>query len=285
MKHKLTLFSTVVTLGFACSALLGNSFIYEGFATEAFPAGEEIHNRGGGTGWDGVWAVSPDSQAPRYLASSYSLGYTAPSGQTLATAPGSMSLQTSGAGGAPVARDFASSISGEVWISFLSVRTSDHSWNWEFRFANEEGASQFLIRNHSASSQFQIFKDGDNQSANLQLSNQDLSADPVSHLYLVRLTNVGSGEANSEVTLYGNPAALAGDFDGTAEAFVTLSGIEVATLTEFAFDKGVNPTGYFDELRIGGSAADVLPIPEPTTFALFLSIFAVAFVIRRRYSA
>lgn len=271
---------------FALPLASNAQIIYDGFSTTAYTAGATINGLSGGEGWSGNWAVntSTASNILRYQGSSVSLGYTDTLGNNLATTPGSLELFPGGSGAGELSRPFDSSFSGEVWMGFLNIRTTNGSWNWQIQFANASGVVQANIQNASNSGKFRLVA-GVKTSANLTLDNHDADWTPSDNaqLYLLQLTNVGSGEANATATLWSNPNNLE-DLTAGAASSVSLTGLQLDTIDQFIFNKGagVEQTGYFDELRIGSSSADILAIPEPRVYALLAGLFAMGAVILRR---
>ena len=277
-----TLISILLTLPFALQAQL----TYDGFSSGTYPAGQTINNLTGGEGWDDSWSVNASNanNPLRYQGSTVSLGYTDSVGNNLATTPGSLELLAGGSGAGELSRNLASSLSGEVWMGFLNIRTSSGNWNWQIQLANAAGSVQANIQNASSSGQFRL-QAGGQTSSNLTLDNFDTSWSPGDNaqLYLLQLTNVGSGTNNATATLWANPLNIENLAAG-AESSVALTGIQLDTLDQFIFNKGsgLDQTGYFDELRIGTSSADILAIPEPRVYALLAGIFSLAIVVMRR---
>lgn len=269
-----------------CPLFLNGQIAYDGFSTGTYPAGQTINNLTGGEGWDDAWSVNTSNvnNPLRYQGSTVSLGYTDSVGNNLATTPGSLELLAGGSGAGELSRNLASSLSGEVWMGFLNIRTSSGSWNWQIQLANAAGSVQANIQNNSNTGKFRLLAGGQT-SGNLTLDNFDTSWNPGDNaqLYLLQLTNVGSGTANATATLWANPLNIE-DLAAGAESSVTLTGIQLDTIDQFIFNKGAgaDQTGYFDELRIGTSAEEILAIPEPRVYALLAGIFSLAIVVMRR---
>ncbi len=286
MKTKLT---TLLALAVAGGLLHGQSSVYDGFSVNDYTANETINALGGGSGWTGNWAVnlSNENNALRYQGSSVSLGYTDSVGNSLITTPGSLELHPGGAGGGELSRSFDSAFSGEVWVSFLNIRTQNGSWNWQIQFADAGGAVQVNVQNASNTGRFRLQAGGET-SGNMGILNYDTDWAPGddAQLYLMQITNVGSGSADAGVTLWANPNNLE-DLTAGAAASLTLSGLQLNDISQFIFNKGagVDQVGFFDELRIGTSAADVLPIPEPRFYAALFGMLALAFVVYRKRRA
>lgn len=256
---------------------------YDGFSTADYNDGETIDGLGGGENWSDNWSVNTSgsfNNIHRYHGSNFSLNYTDNFGNSLVTDSGSLELKTAGGGAGEAGRTLGSSANGDVWVSFLNIRTSSENWNWAFEFHDSTSSqSQLLIQNWSDQNKFRLNQDG--ATSVLDLDNRDLSGTPEGQLYLLHISNVGSGLANSDITLWGNPNNLE-DLSAGAEAVTSLSNRQVDSFDTFIFDKGVNPTGFFDELRIGETSAEVLPIPEPRVYALMAGLLSLAFVIVRK---
>ena len=284
MKAKLT--TTLLALAIAGASVHGQILVADGFSVDEYDDGTTINGLAGGSGWDGNWAVnlSDPNNALRYQGSNVSLGYTDTVGNSLVTTPGSLELHPGGSGAGELSRSFGDSLSGEIWISFLNIRTQNGNWNWQMQFADAGGTAQINVQNHSSNGQFRL-QAGGSTSSNLSLLNYDTNWEPGddAQLYLIQATNVGSGSADASVTLWANPNDLENLTVGAA-ASVSLSNVQVDTLSQFIFDKGAgtDQTGFFDELRIGTSSADVLPIPEPRVYAALFGAFALIFAGYRR---
>jgi hypothetical protein len=273
------LLSSFLFTGLASAEL----FLYEGFSSATFTSGATVHGSGSGSGWSGNWVVSNHSaaNANRFLASAYSLGYSDGQGNSLLTTPGSLAAAVSGSGASFVARDFATGLTGEVWISFLTVRTGEINWGWELGLRDGAGNVQFLLQNNSNTNNFRINAASPSGTANLVFNNLDTSPEPVGQLYVLRVTNVGSGSANSNITLWANPNDLT-DISAGAAATVSLTNRTVNALGQFSFLNDVNPTGYVDEIRVGSSFASITPIPEPRTYALIAGGLFLGLALYRR---
>lgn len=258
--------------------------IYDGFSSSVYTVDETVNQLGGGSGWANDWNVNLSGSANnflRYQGSSNSLGYTDSMGNSLYTTPGSLALRAGGAGAGELSRNFTSPLTGEVWVSFLNIRTAAGAWNWEYTFASDGGTS-FRIQNNSNTGFFRLEHSG--ATSNTNLTNYDLSADPEAQLFVLRITNVGSGSADSQISLWINPTDIT-DINAGAASTAVLNNRQINDIQGFVFNKGagVDQTGYFDELRFGASSADVLPIPEPSTYAMLTGIFAFIAIALRRF--
>ena len=95
--------------------------------------------------------------------------------------------------------------------------------------------------------------------------------------------------SNDRVTMWINPTDnVEGNNTAVLSEEVSFAGLfpDEPGITQFAFQAGTDDaveSAYLDEVRIGDSFADVVPIPEPTTFALFgLAGLAAMAGLRRR---
>lgn len=262
--------------------------VYEGFALSELDPGDPnpitISGQGSGSGWDGNWTVDATANVNnpfRYGASDYSLGYTDSLGNSLQTSPGSLGLFSAGSGASALNRPFSDPPTGEVWFSFLNIRTSSESWNYELQFlGGDDDSIQFQLQNSSDTGKFRI---NAGSTALLDLQNHTADPDPEGQLFVGRVTNVSSGSANSAITVWINPTSLL-DIEAGAAASASLTGRQVDSITQFNFNKGTVHSGYFDELRVGSSSLSVTPtvIPEPSTYALGLGLAVGAFLLRRQ---
>lgn len=283
MKRLVALLSSATIL--SVSAASAQSVVYDGFSVSDYTDGATVDSLGGGAGWDGNWSVDTsanESNLNRYWASSYSLGYTDTHGNNLVTSPGSLELRAAGSGAGALNRPFSEPASGEVWFSFLNIRTTDDSWNYDLQFLDAGGGIQFRIQN-DGSGNFRLNQDGGSV-ASLDIVNHTTDEEPQGQLFVGQLTNVGSGSADSTMTVWVNPDNLL-DLSEGAEAVAALTDREVSALASFNFDKGANTTGFFDEFRIGASAGEVMPIPEPATYAWWLAAVTAGVLLWRRRAA
>ena len=78
-------------------------------------------------------------------------------------------------------------------------------------------------------------------------------------LVILRIENAGSGKADGTVTAYLNPTDLR-DAEISAAGSLKISGLQLNAIKKFSFDKKTGAEGYIDELRLGETLADVIPI-------------------------
>lgn len=232
----------------------------DGFASEdGYVEGQTISGVAGGSGWTGPWEVdvsSGESNVERYQMMAGNLSYSGSSGDLLSRG-GMMQLVARGSGKALARRGFPEQ-TGEVWFSYLAVLTTDSSWNWTVGLEGADEGMQVGIENYSGNSVYRLNVNGTTATA-AGVDPYDDPGDGVeSHLVVGRITGAGEGAGAGRVTIWINPSDL-GDPAGGAMATATVDGEDLPALTGFYLDKGAAPEGFFDELRIGNSAGDVLP--------------------------
>jgi chondroitin AC lyase len=232
----------------------------DGFETDMpYVAGATINDLDGGSGFSGPWSVDLSSgagNAERYIAVETGLDYSGATSELL-TRSGGMKLVARGSGKALLRRPFPA-LTGEVWFSLLTVLTTDSSWNWSFGLEDDQMGEQVSIQNYSSNSVFRLEVGG----TTAVLSGVDPYDDPVdgydARLVVCRIVNAGSGQADATVEVWINPNDPA-DLGAGAQAQGQIGGLTIPALSSFFFDKGAAPEGFFDELRIGDTYADVVP--------------------------
>lgn len=262
---------------------INHASVYEGFTLPELTAGQTINGQGSGGGWDSNWTVDATANVNnplRYQASTYSLDYTDALGNSLQTSPGSLGLFSAGSGDSALNRPFSTPATGEVWFSFLNIRTSNENWGYQLQFLGADDSVQFQLQNNSNTGTFRI---NATSTASLPLQNHTTDENPQGQLFVGRVTNVNSGLGNSVITVWINPTNLL-DIGAGATVSAELTGRTVASITQFNFLKGTTTTGYFDEFRVGNSSESVMPtvIPEPSTYALVLGLALGALLLRRQ---
>lgn len=282
---KKTLLSLLPAFLLSGGAAFGQLYVYDGFSSGDYTDGVTVDGLGGGSGWSGNWSVDASANANninRYHGSSYSLDYTDSNANSLVTNAGGLELKAAGSGAAPLSRDFTQAVDGELWFSFLNIRTSTHSWGWDLQFLDAAGGIQFRVQNASSSGYFRINQGG--ATSNIELTNHTTDPLPEGQFFVGRVTNLGSGSANSSLSVWANPNNLL-DLDAGAAATASLTDRQVEAISRFGFVKGANHTGYFDEFRVGGSLDAVAPIPEPATYAAWLGLLSIGLLALRRRRA
>lgn len=275
--------SFLVASAFTATAAFGQLLVYDGFSSNDYTAGATVNALGGGIGWAADWSVDTaanDNNIHRYWGTTHSLGYTDNHANSLVTSPGGLELRGAGSGAGALNRVFADPVSGDLWFSFLNIRTTDSGWNYDIQFRDAGGGLQFRIQN-DGNGNFRLSQAAGGV-AGLAIQNYNLVDEfPDGQLFVGHVTNVGSGSADSTITVWVNPANLL-DLSEGAEATASLANRQVDAIGQFHFDKGAATTGFFDELRVGASAGDVMPIPEPATYALWLGAVAAGVLLLHR---
>ena len=90
------------------------------------------------------------------------------------------------------------------------------------------------------------------------------------------------GSEFSSLSVWANPTS--GD-EATPSATIDISGLNITALSELVFRGGSTtggPRGVMDEFAIATAWADVVVVPEPSTYAILLGLGALGFVMWRR---
>lgn len=183
-----------------------------------------------------------------------------------------------------MSRNFASQ-SGDLYISFLIRHENgignDDFYNFQVTnglTGNTAAAMGVGIRNAGGSPFFaRVGSSSSGQTTNATTN----AAINTTYLLVAKFSKDGSANYN-RVDLFINPSSTAEPGMASATATSNVTGLtSLSTFTVRNFQPEANDTLFFDELRIGTSFADVLPVPEPSS-AMLLLFSATAFVFRRR---
>lgn len=293
--------SALLTCAIPASAQLA----YEGFDTLGALAGTSPTNNGDAIEWSGTWGA-PGAGTANVIAGN--LGYTDSLGNQLVTGAGNGHLyqaapSTGGTNNQPTI--LLSTTRGEsttTWISFVGQRLGpDGYWAASFQLrtsALETLAVGELSTGTVPAADAEMAKDLWGMFARANLSGatatdgSDNTADGYSifnqSLILIRIDNVvGAGDT---ARMWVNPDLSIAPSD--ASASVTLTGFDMAFDRVRLFARrGTATAGQagvelaLDEIRIGGSFADVTPflaIPEPSTYAAILGGLTLGLAVWRR---
>lgn len=104
------------------------------------------------------------------------------------------------------------------------------------------------------------------------------------NFYLFRITIDTNAGAVESGTFWINPTLTSGmglgDLGAGFSAIFNNTGLDSIAAIGL-YTTGTN-AAVFDEIRLGTTLADVVPVPEPSTYALLLGITSLAFVVYRR---
>ena len=230
-----------------------------------------LAGQNGGTGFTGAWATVGDSGAATVQANSLAYSTLSTTGNKTYLLP---TTQTSGA-----SRTFSDINSGSLYMSFLANLDEGNRF---FAIRLYDGSAQRALVGRLSTSNWMI------QSTNGGNVNGFTAIAPTldtTFLIVLRIDFNASGD-NERLRLYVNPTP------GGTEPVT--AGADITSLASFQINRldiaagyttgGASTTakGWFDEIRMGTTYADVTPIPEPSTMALFGGAAALLLLRRRR---
>ncbi len=268
IKHLPLVILTSIALASSAPAALT---AYDGFD---YPAGD-LTGANGGSGWSGAYTDTGNSTVATTTGLSYG---------ELQTTPGAARMADGGTATTINFRNLGATYGDdetETWISFLARRNGATATN---RFAGvtfynsggilaTNGEVSFANTTTTSPLQWRIFDPGDNGSS---LTPVTIASD-ITYLLVARIV-WGTGVANDAVSLFVNPSLGSTPLTPDATKNINMTNFDKVRL---AGEIGVDYT--FDEIRIGGSFADVTPVPEAsTTLSLLLGL---GFLMKRRRTA
>jgi hypothetical protein len=264
---------TLAAMLLAVPAARAQLIAYDGFA---YTAGQSLNGQNGGSGFTGAWTVSGGTVAVQ----PGSLTPTAPS-NLLATTGNSISATGSTIpGDATRALTTPQGASGTVlWMSTVMKGPGSNATSAGGILALTDGSGNgFTIATGTSGSP------GNPPSADWSLTDYFGSTDAsstipnsVQSLLVARAT---FGTSTDVIDLFVNPP-LTGTAPTTADATLTIPhGPALGILEVNGFSLG-SSTNLFDEVRLGGSFADVTPVPEPSTL-LLVGVAGFGLIRRRR---
>jgi hypothetical protein len=245
---------------------------YEGFN---YPAGQSLDTLNGGTGFVGPWSilsgtatVQPGSLVP------------APPSSGLPESGNSLAIAPSFAGGSSDStRTLSTPIIGtpgtSAWVGVVMKGNGESgSQGAGALILSDNGVGGFSITTGASGSGIAPFNPPPSSTWSIGDSNVGASegssaiSNTLQSLLVARIT---FGAASDLVDLYVNPA-LGGGPPATANATIAVphaAALGFVTVTDASLNVPSSVT-QFDEIRIGGTFADVTgaAVPEPSTFAL-----------------
>ena len=237
--------------------------VYEGFDYTA----NSTVTGSGGTGWTGAWAAFGTGSSTNVTPGSVTYS-------TLETT-GNSSYVTTTSGTSGIARSlgttFSDATTNTIYLSFT------FNWDTGTRFFGLQ-----LMNGTSSAIELNKFSGQTNFGIQAAGTGGAITQD-TNNLAVVRIDFVAGG--TDTVRLFLNPSSM-GTEPGSATstssaASYTINGIRLAT----GFTSAPNTTAAatFDEIRIGTTWADVVPVPEPGVASLLLgSLGAVVLLARMR---
>lgn len=246
------------TLALALGAPLNAQNIYDGFATGTaagqYPPGDNASVAvGGGTNWSQPSWV--DSAPRKFLAVANGLTYSDGKNE-LATTKGAIQSPNADGNG-ELERDFQAFGAGnEVWFSILMDRTpAAHGFEDRFAFQlrSQTGGLKYSIRALDGSKEWHAsyIPQGSNSEVNAALPS---AAYDEPTFFVGRISAIGSPSATFSVWV--NPKDLTdlGEPTWTSPAFHAQGFGRVSLVTDGTRE------GFFDEIRIGLSSEEVVPL-------------------------
>lgn len=170
--------------------------------------------------------------------------------------------------------------SGTVYFSYLVNTTAVTSWGVQIGFMNAavgnsaSPTSGLLAGTTSSSSNDRVYGDGGIDSRTGPATGTGLD-------FIVGEINLD----NSTVTAWWNPTNLLDPTNSAAATATDSIGSSMSALNVFVFSLGGEEAGVIDEIRVGTTLGDVVPVPEPSAIAMILGLVALGFVVRRRSQA
>lgn len=287
MKIRSTLLLATLFVGLAgVHSVKGALIAYEGF--DYSPG--NLNGLSGGTGWSDAWAATVATGGASVVEAP---GMTYPS---LTTAGNRAFIQRANQN----ARTLSAGVLGSgatadstVWISFLGQRTGANNVRL-FRVGFYEGSTandpKFLVGegNNDATDVWKtLFGGSDSPGTTPVTSNVPITTQS---LLLLKIDYNPSGL--DDLFMWVNPDLSAGEPTNMSPSYAGSSlgefdlAFSVVSMRAGTLSGGNEGQGYFDEIRIGDTFADVTPVPEPMGILLgALGISGVAIVVRRKQTS
>lgn len=259
----------------ACALLLSSTLshasllLYEPFN---YTAGGSLTGENGGTGFTSAWSPLSGSEGTTTVQAN-SLTYS-----TLPTSGNKVYINpTSTTSGE--SRDFSNLNSGTVYLSFLA--NIDEGQRFFALRLTDAGGQKAFIGRASGGSNWRV----ESNTGTTVTGATSIAASLDTTYFLV--LRIDFSVSNARLRLYVDPTLgtepLTADADITSSAAFQINGLNIAT----GFTSGAVTTakGWYDEIRMGTTYADIAPVPEPTSGALFglslLGIIVLGKVTRR----
>lgn len=271
----------------ALSALNGAIILHESFD---YTAGSLSANNGG-TGWSGAWVAGTNTQqggqgnGVPFVVPSDGLSYP----DFVSSGASADELGTVAPAAAQSARSFTAptgwGVDGNIfWFSVLGFQSSGGAANLMFGTVSSGGAGAgseagfgLLLNGGNTNTIYaRMGTAGPASVAGTGITNQTVLV--VGRVSFSDTNNADALDLWLNPSVFATDAASLGTITSSHTGNINLSGNEV-------FMRSLNTAATrFDEIRLGNNLSDVLvAVPEPSTYAAFLAVLALAFgIIRRR---
>jgi len=269
-----TSFIVVLILALAQEELRASLIVYESF--DSYTSGSNLNGGAGGTGWTNTWTAPTGTDGATITTpANYVNGSVVVNGGTNALALGNGSSSVS-------SRGFATQ-TGTLYFSFLYTPVVGLTTGDFFQFmmnnditTNNSGSIGDL---NTGANLLGVRSGGTNGGTTVDSTFSTVQG---TTYFLVGKFSKTSGGNYNRIDLFINPSS---DIEpGSADAFSTGdSGItSVAFFTMRSSGMTLGDFYNFDELRVGTTFADVVPVPEPGTWSLiFVSVGLITWFVRR----
>jgi hypothetical protein len=254
---------------------------YEGFN---YADATALNGLAGGTGWSDAWTAVPGTGGAAVAQSpgaAYPLLITEGNKAFIQRTNQAFRPLTAGILGTGATADET------IWVSFIGQRTGANNvrlFRVGFYEASTANDPKFLVGegNNDAADIWNMRFTG----ADLTGANPITSAVPITTQSLLLMKIDYNSAGADDMTMWINPDLSLGEPTNVSPSFVGSSigefdlAFSVVSMRAGTLSGGNEGQGFYDEIRIGTTFADVTPIPEPGSMILALfglsSVFAVA---------
>jgi hypothetical protein len=253
---------------------------------ESYAAGSQLNGQNGGSNFTGPYVVD-SALLTNVTTVSQTLAY---SNGTVANGGGSIAVQVLDAANSNnlISRPFASQ-SGTIYFSFLLRAGTGSLTNEDFlqlglsdAATAEPKASVGIAGTTAGSLPEQFFARVPNAGTSVFSGSSATVAEYTTYMLVGKVSKAGGSTTYNQVDLYLNPSSGIEPAVATATSTAT-AGSGASTVSNFIFRAAREDPGdqfFVDNLRIGTTYADVVPVPEPAGAGLIL--VAGGLLCRRR---
>lgn len=277
LSRRLCIFAAAASLVTAC----GHAAVV---AYEGFSGSGDLGGTTGGFGWNGGWVIGTPTPPTSIGGTGMNYQDSADPQHALVTSPGVGMLGVNGTSGRSATRTFAAPLgaaSGTWYLGFMMQCAPGTVFSMSmFGTAGERVAVQTVYPDFD---RLQLYGIGGavvlpNVGGNSFSPNN-------ANLYVVRLDLGGGTNPNTtRLSVYVNPTDLSASNFGAA-SFASVDNLPLFDLTRMGFVSRANQNLFFDEIRLGTTAADVMPytaVPEPSETAVGAGLILGGWIWVRR---